>query len=276
MNDEKFYKERLLSNDNYKVFLPDLPNVRRSEINKNGFNNKNLIKVLKEDYIEIYNSIQEESYYIPDNEQFFYLYEIFDEDDEKIVGFASLYIYRKDALVLNQIYVLPEYRGQKHFVKVYNYFKQQLDEVEIYVKNPNRTIINNIKDLNYCEIIKDRFLISYILFIAEHPPFEDSLKYTNKTINDVRKSSFYEGESNLYDLQLDAVIKLSSNNKEYQGYENLQKVERSTLSLVRQEDELKYDILSRRNSDPWIKHGNYFKKVTKIFKKESIKITREY
>lgn len=112
MNDEKFYKERLLSNDNYKVFLPDLPNVRRSEINKNGFNNKNLIKVLKEDYIEIYNSIQEESYYIPDNEQFFYLYEIFDEDDEKIVGFASLYIYRKDALVLNQIYVLPEYRDK--------------------------------------------------------------------------------------------------------------------------------------------------------------------
>ena len=59
------------------------------------------------------------------------------------------------------------------------------------------------------------------------------------------------------------------------GKEDLMLVERSTISIVRDEDESKYDILSKRKEDPWIQKGNYFKKISKIFKKEMIKVDRK-
>lgn len=274
MDDKKFYTERLLENDNYKVFLPDTPHIKRSDISSEGFNTQYVNQTLKDDYSEIYESIQKESFYISDNEKYFYFYEIYDETDDKIIGFSTFSIYNKTALLLNQIYVLPEYRGQRHFVRVYNYFSQLLPESEIYVKNPNHVIIKNIKDLNYCHIIDNRLLISNILFVTDQVSFEDALKYTNKTLEDNGEMAPYHTESNLYDLELDAVIKLSPNNKIYMGHEDLLKVERSTISMVRDEDEKNYDILIKRKEDPWIQKGNYFKKISKLLKKEKIVINR--
>lgn len=274
MDDEKFYTERLLENDNYKVFLPDTPHIKRSKITSEGFNTQYINQTLKDEYPEIFESVQKESFYISDKEKYFYFYEIYDENDDKIIGFSTFTIYNKTSLLLNQIYVLPEYRGKKHFVRVYNYFSQLLPETEIYVKNPNHLIIKNIKDLKYCHIIDNRFLISNILFVTDQVSFDDALNHTNKTLSDNGKMAAYHTESNLYDLKLDAVIKLSPNNKIYTGKEDLLKVERSTISIVRDEDEKKYDLLTKRKEDPWIEKGNYFKKISKLFRKEKITINR--
>lgn len=275
MNDNDFYNKRLLSNENYKIFLPDIPHITRAQISGEGFNNGLLNKSLKEEYPEIYESIQKESFFISDDEKYFYLVEILDENNEKVIGFASFTIYDEKTLVLNQIYVLPEYRGQKHFVKVFNNISVLLPEAKILVKNPNHTIIKNIKDLNFCTVIKDRFLISNIIFLTDQVSFDEALNLTNKKFAEQGSKALYSTESNLYDLKLDAVIKLSSNNKIYTGKEDLMLVERSTISLVHDEDESKYDILSKRKEDPWIEKGNYFKKISKIFKKEMIKVERK-
>ena len=74
MDDKKFYTERLLENDNYKVFLPDTPHIKRSDISSEGFNTQYVNQTLKDDYSEIYESIQKESFYISDNEKYFYFY----------------------------------------------------------------------------------------------------------------------------------------------------------------------------------------------------------
>lgn len=275
MNDNDFYKKRLLSNENYKIFLPDIPHITRAQISGEGFNNGLLNKSLKEEYPEIYESIQKESFFISDDEKYFYLVEILDENNENVIGFASFTIYDEKTLVLNQIYVLPEYRGQKHFVKVFNNISVLLPEAKILVKNPNHTIIKNIKDLNFCTVIKDRFLISNIIFLTDQVSFDEALNLTNKKFAEQGSKALYSTESNLYDLKLDAVIKLSSNNKIYTGKEDLMLVERSTISIVRDEDESKYDLISKRKEDPWIQKGNYFKKISKIFKKEMIKVDRK-
>ena len=274
MDDEKFYRERLLENDNYKVFLPEMQHLRRAKISAKGFNTQYINQTLKNDYAEIYESIQKESFFISDDDKYFYFYEIYDEYDDKTIGFSAFTVYDKKSILLNQIYVLPEYRGQKHFVKVYNHFSQLLPEARIYVRNPNHCIIKNIKDLEFCQVIDDRFLISNIFFVTDQIPFEDALKHTFKSLEDNGQKAVYHTESNLYDLELDAVIKISSNNKAYTGKEDLLKVERSTISIVRDEDEKKYGILRKRVEDPWIQKGNYFKKISKIFKKERVNITR--
>lgn len=274
MDDDKFYKERLLENENYKVFLPETPHLQRAKINGEGFNTQYINKTLKAEYPEIYESILEESFFISDEDKYFYFYEIYDEKDDKIVGFSTFSIYNKKSILLNQIYVLPQYRGKKHFVKVYNIFSQLLPEAEILVRNPNHCIVKNIKDLNYGQVIDERFLISNIIFVTDQVAFEDALYHTNKSLEENGEVALYHSESNLYDLKLDAVIKISSNNKIYKGKEDLLKVERSTISIVRDEDEKQYDILRKRREDSWIQKGNYFKKISKIFKKEKIGITR--
>ncbi len=275
MNEEEFYTERLLKNDNYKIFLPDTPHIRRAPVSSEGFNNESLINTLMNYYTEIYESIQKEPYFISDDEKYFYLYEICDEENDKIIGFASFTVYNEKSITLNQIYVLPEYRGQKHFVKVYNFFSLLLPDAEIFVKNPNHCILKNIKDLNYCTVIKERFVISNINFITDQVSYEDALNYTNKDYEDMDKKAIYNTVSNLYDLELDAVIKLSSNNKVYTGKEDLLNIERSTISMVREEDENKYDVLNKRQNDSWIQKGNYFKKISKLFKNNAVKINRQ-
>ncbi len=270
MNEEEFYNKRLLNNDNYTVFLPEHPWIKRAQVNNEGFNNGKLMETLQEEYPHLYKSIQDEKHFIPEDERYFYLFEIPDETEETTIGFATFTIYDEKSLIMNQIYVLPEYRGNKHFIATYNFFAQLLEEAEIYIKNPSRTIIDNIKEANYCTIIKDRFLLSNILFIFDQVAFEDTLKHTNKSYHGQGKKAKYFTETNLYDLEIDALIKTSQNNKIYTGQEDLLKVERSTISLVRDEDEKRFNVLAKRKEDPWIKNGNYFKKLVKTLRKEKI------
>jgi hemolysin activation/secretion protein len=112
------------------------------------------------------------------------------------------------------------------------------------------------------------------MFVTDQVSFEDSLTYTNKTFHESGKTIKYQTESNLYDLKLDAVIKLSANNKVYTGKEDLLLLERSNISLIREEDELKHNLLQKRCDDSWIENGNYFKKINKILKKNMITINR--
>ena len=63
MNDNDFYNKRLLSNENYKIFLPDIPHIKRAQLSGEGFNNGLINKTLKECYPEIYESIQDESFF---------------------------------------------------------------------------------------------------------------------------------------------------------------------------------------------------------------------
>ncbi|WP_292473525.1 hypothetical protein [Methanosphaera sp.] len=40
MNDNDFYNKRLLSNENYKIFLPNIPHITKAHLSGDGFNNR--------------------------------------------------------------------------------------------------------------------------------------------------------------------------------------------------------------------------------------------
>lgn len=248
----------------YRVILPDgIPHLIKGESDEETFYGMNINEKLENDYPHLYEAIKDEKYFISNYESCYYFFEIPD-DEEEIIGFATLNIHDDETLILNQIYVLPEYRGQKHFINVLNYFMDLFDEAIFYIKNPNKRILEQLEELDLLTKLDERFYLSQIFFFYDLVAFDDSLKYTNRTYIEEKGKIPHHMPCNLYDKQLNTLVSLASqNNKPYTGREKGD-VKRCSMSLVRDEDEKEYDYLEKRRNDPWIQNGNYFKKAKKI------------
>lgn len=252
----------------YRVILPDnIPHLYKGEDDSETFFTFNINKKLEKEYPHIYQAIKEEEYYISDYEKAYYFFEIPDKT-EKIIGFATLNIYDEETLILNQIYVMPEYRGQKEFYNVLNYFIDLFDEATINIKNPNKIIMELLEKVDYLAKLTERFYISKIPFFYDLIPYDEALQYTNKTYNNKKGKIASQIRTNLYDKELNSLISLASqNNKVFTGKEEGD-VKRCSISVVRDEDQKQYSYLDKRIDDKWIQKENYFKKVKKIvFKK---------
>ena len=275
MSEGGFFYKRYPDHPYHRVLLPDnIPHLIRADFDGENFKLENLNDLIKNEYGHIYESMKDEGYYISDNEGYFYFFEIPGENDEDIIGFASFQVFDEESIILNQIYVLPDYRGHNTFINVCNYFYDLMDDGQIYLANPNRTIINRLINAETYFVLTDRFMISPMYFIYDLAPFNDSLEYTNKSFEE-KQDLDKQIRSNLYDLELGAVVNISSNYKVFTGKESPD-TKRCSMSLVKDEDEKKYHYLEKRKNDPWIKKGNYFKKVYKITKKESDKFLKSY
>ena len=252
----------------YRVTLPDnIPHMYKGEDDGETFFTLNINEKLEKEYPHIYQAIKEEGYYISDYERAYYFFEIPDKT-EKIIGFATLNIYDEETLILNQVYIIPEYRGHKEFYNVLNYFMDLFDEATINIKNPNKTIMELLEKVDYLVKLTERFYISKIPFVYDLIPYNDALQYTNKTYNNKKGKITSQIRTNLYDKELNSLISLASqNNKVFTGKEKGD-VKRCSISVVRDEDQKQYKYLNKRVEDKWIMNGNYFKKVKKIvFKK---------
>ena len=248
----------------YRVIVPDyIPHLYKGEDDGKTFFSLNINEKLEKEYPHIYQAIKEEEYYISDYEKAYYFFEIPDKNEE-IIGFATLNIYDEETLTLNQIYVMPEYRGKGEFYKVLNYFMDLFDEATLNIKNPNKKIMELLEKVEYLVKLTERFYISKIPFVYDLIPFEEALQYTNKTYNNKKGKITSQIKTNLYDKELNTLISVASqNNKVFTGKEKGD-VKRCSISIVRDEDQKQYKYLDKRIEDKWIKKGNYFKKVKKI------------
>lgn len=275
MPNQRFLYKKDLDDPYYKILLPyNVPHLIKGEDDGNELKGMNINQILKKDYPQLYESIQEEKYFISDDYSCYYFFEI-PADNDDIIGFASFEIYNTDSLLLNQIYVLPKHRGKQHFYNILNYFIDLFDEANIMIKNPNKNIINQLDNVDVFIKLDERFWLSKIQFMYDLVPYNDALKYTNKDYNE--RNKFEESiKTNLYDAKLGALVNITrKNNNPYTGQEN-SNAKISSISLVKEEDEKKYHYLKKRNEDSWIKNGNYFKKVKKNLKNNKFFKTFNY
>lgn len=270
MEDEGFFYRKDTEDPYYRVIVPDeIPHLIRGEYDDEIFYGMMINSKLEEEYPHIYESIKDENYFISDYESCYYFFEIPGDNDE-IIGFASLYIYKEDSLILNQIYVLPEYRNGQQFYTILNYFMELFDEATIYIKNANRRIMEKLEDVEILVPINERFYVSSTPFFYDLVAYTDTMKYTVGEYIHEKKKRPQHIATNIYDKKLNAMVSLASkNNKVYTGKEK-GNVKRCSLSMVKDEDQKQYDYLKLRREDKWIQKGNYFKKLKKLLKKQAL------
>ena len=263
-----FYKQD--HNDPYwRVTLPDtIPHLHVGKDDGTVFYGTNTKEKLRKEYPHILNSIEEEGYYIPDNQTAYYFFEIPGKTDDDIIGFATFNIHDHQTIVLNQIYIQPEYRNGQQFYKLLNYFMDLLEEATIYIQNPNKNILDKLDEVDALIQLTPRFYISKYAFIYDLVAYEDTLKHTNKTYHQTKGETTTQIRTNLYDKQLNALVNLTTkNDKAYTGREKAN-TKRASMSLIRDEDQQQTNYLEKRRQDPWIQKGKYFKKTRKIVTKK--------
>lgn len=195
-------------------------------------NEQNLEDFLKENYHEIYESINREGFII-EYPTFHTIREI--EYDNKIVGFISLeaFSFVPTDFSVNECYIMPEYRGKNLF------FNELLDlmitiNTNIVIRNPNKALIKVLIKNGFASKISDNLVVSYVEFLV----MIDTL-YKNPKIKQFYKKSetdYIPYRANLYDMDFCSVMFLDPA-LEYVKYSDV-----FALTLPRKNDLKKYKL----------------------------------
>lgn len=225
-----------------------------------------IIPLLKDNYIYIYRSIQEDDFYINEDETCFFFKEIVFNNE--VVGFATYRTssFEENALVMQHIYVLPEFRGN-------HLLQEELDEAtllfesSIIIESPNRYIIESLINHRLARVFEDRFVISRIPFIVPLVNQEELDKGTYLEDYDLSKTNGRSKVSLIYDLELCAVVGLAQDDEDKDYTDDVQTDEianYNNMSLAYKIDDEKFNCIEKRNNDSWIKNGTYYENVRKI------------
>lgn len=166
-------------------------------------NNENipLSEYLNIAHPEIINSINKDEYLL-DYDNFDLFYEI--KKDGEFVGFITL---ENDdlnnCLIINECYVMPDWRGNNLFFKNYADIVKG-SEKKIFIRKPNRNLINVLLNNNLAFKMQDSIVISYVDFIIElNDAFKNSkIKHNYKKVKN-GNSVFI---ANLFDFDLSCVL----------------------------------------------------------------------
>lgn len=227
-------------------------------------------KTLKDNYIYIYRAINDEDYYIGDNENCYFFKEIV--YDNEVVGFST---YRSssldsDSLVMQHIYVLPEFRGN-------NLLQEELDEAtllfesNIIIESPNRYIVESLIKHRLARVFDNRIVISRIAFMTPMLSLDDVKKGVYLEDYDFTNTKRLSKVSLVYDLDLCAVVGLAEedSNEEFDESEIDEDNTKNynNISLPRKIDDKDFDCITKRNNDVWLKDEEYFDNVREIVNK---------
>ena len=218
-------------------------------------------QTIKDNYIYLYRAINDEDYYISDDEKCFFFKEIV--FDNEVIGFAT---YRsssldESSLVMQHIYVLPEFRGN-------SLLEEELDEAtmlfesNIIIQSPNRYVIESLINHKLARVFDDRIVISRIAFMIPMLPQEEVSKQTYFEEYDLSESNGLSKVSLIYDLELCAVVGLAQDNTEDETTDKSNNFD--NMSLVRKVDDKDFDCIEKRNTDEWLNSGEYFDKVRDV------------
>ncbi|RAP51209.1 MAG: hypothetical protein BZ138_05725 [Methanosphaera sp. rholeuAM270] len=152
-------------------------------------------KILEENYAYILESMEEESYIIDETPCNLFRELIL---EEKVVGFATYIIDMNiDSYSLNNIYVLPEYRGNLLFLnEIHSFF---LREHEISIFNPNHRIIDILLENGLADYLSKNLVVSAINLDNSASNYKSNIK--NKKLSD---KVIYS--TNVYDTKISATV----------------------------------------------------------------------
>lgn len=225
-----------------------------------------IMPLLKDNYIYLYRSINDEDFYIAEDATCFFFKEIV--YDNEVVGFATYRTssFEQNALVLQHIYVLPEFRGN-------HLLQEELDEAtllfesSIIIESPNRYIIESLLKHRLARVFEDRFVISRIPFIVPLVSQQEVMEGTYLEDYDLSKTNGRSKVSLIYDLELCSVVGLAQDNedKDYNDEVETEDISNyNNMSLAYKVDDKDFDCIVKRNNDEWLKDGTYYEHVRKL------------
>ena len=220
--------------------------------------------ILKENYIYLLRAIDDENFYIVENDTCFFFKEIL--YDNEVVGFATYKTTQinKDVLVMQYFYVLPEYRDK-------GLLEEEIDESallfesSIIIEYPTCDMVKDLTKHKLARIFEDRFVISRIPFYVQMFSLENVQKGIVREEYELEDTKGYLKMSHLYDLDLCAVVGLASENVENMydeeniDEENINNY--NVISLPLQEDVKAYDCVNKRVNSSELNDGTYFKNI---------------
>lgn len=163
--------------------------------NENDDELLNTTEILKDKYDYICKSINDEGYTLENPECNLFKELLY---DDMVVGFVT-YDYTKGVgdFSLNEIYVLPEYRGNKYFISELEYMMLSGSTVSIY--EPTHRIIEILMENNLARNIVDNLVVSSISLDINQDKSECTVS-NHEWKDDIIHSC------NLYDLNISACI----------------------------------------------------------------------
>ena len=201
--------------------------------------------ILNENYPYIINSIKKENFILKSEKCNLFKEIVF---NNKVVGFCS-YDFSREFMTaaLNNIYILPEFRGN-------GLFKEELEKTMIEhnkpsIMEPTRFIIELLIKYQYAKKINDNIIASAIELIV---PGEHVI--TNKEINNEEELS-----THFYDLNICAPIHLLNMNNCIIAY-----------SLALNDDIIRYDCIEKRSKI----NDEYFEQIKEFFIKNEVEILK--
>ena len=201
--------------------------------------------ILNENYPYIINSIKKENFILKSEKCNLFKEIVF---NNKVVGFCS-YDFSREFMTaaLNNIYILPEFRGN-------GLFKEELEKTMIEhnkpsIMEPTRLIIELLIKYQYAKKINDNIIASAIELIV---PGEHVI--TNKEIKNEEELS-----THFYDLNICAPIHLLNMNNCIIAY-----------SLALNDDIIRYDCIEKRSKI----NDEYFEQIKEFFIKNEVEILK--
>lgn len=229
--------------------------------------------ILNEYYKYIVNSMDKENFIIDDNEECMIFKEIVLIN--KVVGFSTYKgtnANNPNALTLQYIYVMPEYRGNNLLVK------DVIDTISlgsyVSIESPTRFMVESLVNGGIAQVFDDRFVISKIPFCAPIHNFTDEEKKYLKEEFNIPDPTGINRESSLYDLKYCAVVcpAFDGSNSAYNpDNSSTNSLEDGYISDVLSIDDKYFDASNNRN-DNEVYTEKYFERVSAMIKKHNAEI----
>lgn len=166
------------------------------------FFNENILEYLEESYPEIKKAMDEENYVI-EYPEFNFFIELKLED--KIVGFYTLEFNFDKSKVINEFYVIPEYRGNNLFIETMKLLSIIPNDVFL-LRNPTRLLIEILIKNGLATKISENIVVSYVNFCLK----VNECNLNNYIINNLYDNNlifdFVFIPTNMYDFKYSTVI----------------------------------------------------------------------
>ncbi len=202
-----------------------------------------VVEILRDEYGYIYDSILKEDFLIKSPYCNLFKEIVF---DSKVVGFCS-YDHSREFLTaaLNNIYIIPQYRGNGLFLK------ELLKTMDEYQKpsivEPTRLVVELLISYGFAKKVGESIVASSIEFIVPGEHVLSNIEYDSKE----------ELATHFYDLNTCASIHILDLEKGYIAYSSL-------LNY----DIIHYDCFEKRNEI----NGEYFSKIIDFFRNNDEKL----
>lgn len=204
-----------------------------------------VLDILKTYYSYIYDSINDEEFILKYNQCNLFKELVF---DNKVVGFCS-YDFSREFITaaLNNIYVLPEFRGNNLFAEELK--RTMVEHNKVSIMEPTRLVVELLIEHGFAQKINEDIVASAIEFVIPGDHVLSNTEYANEEL-----------ATHFYDLSICSSIHILDINKGYLAY-----------SAPLNYDIIHYDdcIENRSNID-----DDYFTKIKELFENNEMEFMK--